>query len=79
MRVRVQKWGNSLAVRIPRPIAADAGLQEGNEADMVLSDGEIHLRPVSPRYELADLIRAIKPTNRHGEVDWGSRRGGEVW
>jgi antitoxin MazE len=79
MRVRVQKWGNSLAVRIPRAVAADAGLREGSEVDMVAKDGDVHLRPIGPRYELADLVRAIKPGNRHRELEWGSRQGGEAW
>ena len=79
MRVRIQKWGNSLAVRIPRSVAADTGLREGSEVDVVAQDGSVRIQPLNPRFDLSDLVRGIKPANRHGEIGFGSKQGGEAW
>jgi antitoxin MazE len=79
MRTRIQKWGNSLAVRIPRSIAADSRLAEGAEVEMVLEGGEIRLKPVLQKYDVETLVAGITPRNLHQEVDTGAPRGNEVW
>lgn len=77
---RVQKWGNSLAVRIPRGFASDTGLVEGSEVDLKLEDGDIRIRRVPPRkYRLEELLADIRADNIHGEVDAGESVGREVW
>lgn len=77
---KVQKWGNSLAVRIPRGFARDTGLEEGAQVDMKIEAGEIRIRPIRrPRYRLDELVAAITPENVHGEVDYGPGVGGEAW
>lgn len=79
MRVRLQKWGNSLAVRVPRSFAAELGIGEGAEIDMALEEGAVVLRPARARYALEQLVRGITPDNRHGEVESGPSTGGEAW
>ncbi len=85
MRQRVQKWGNSLALRIPRSLADDAKLEVNSEVELSIRDGELVVsravqtsRP-SPRYNLEELLAGITPENLHEETDWGSAVGNEVW
>ncbi len=74
------KWGNSLAIRIPQPIARQAGLNEGDEVSLGLTnEGHLLLRSVSPKYSLEELVSQITPGNRHGETEWGPPQGNEVW
>ena len=76
----VSKWGNSLAVRIPRAIAKEARLNDGDSLALDLDrDGSIVLRPVRRRYELSELVSRITPKNRHRETDWGPPEGEESW
>ena len=80
MRVRLQKWGNSLAVRIPRSFAAETGMADQGEIEMSLEDGGIVLRPVrAPTYSLDELVARITPDNRQGVVEAGPGVGGEAW
>ncbi len=80
MLVRVQKWGNSLAVRIPRSFAAETGIEAGCPVEMTVTEGELRLRPIrSPTYRLDDLLEAIAPDNVPGEVDFGPSAGREAW
>ena len=79
MRVVVQKWGNSLAVRVPRSFARETGIEAGTEIEMTVGGGEIRLRPAAPKYGLEELVSQITPRNRHGEADWGGSVGGEAW
>ena len=74
----VQKWGNSLAVRIPINLASQIDLQEGTEVDILLDEGSIVVSPKRRRkYDLQDLLRNCKPTQLHGETDWGADVGHE--
>lgn len=80
MRARVQKWGNSLALRIPKSFATDTALDSGTEVDLTLEDGRLVITPLSePRYSLSDLLAEVTPQNLHSEVDTGSSQGAEVW
>ncbi len=80
MRVAVQKWGNSLAVRIPKAVATETGLQDGSVVDLRLMQGRVVLSPVCPpRYELQDLLAGVNRRNLHGEWETGPGVGREVW
>jgi len=80
MRSRVQKWGNSLAVRIPKAFATDLGLVLESEVDLTIEDGRFVLRPlVVPRFELKALLEQVREENTHDEVDFGNAAGSEVW
>ena len=77
---QLAKWGNSLAVRIPRAIVKEARLAEGDRLSLdVAKDGSIVLRSRHRKYSLDQLVAGIKPANRHSETDWGPRRGKEAW
>ena len=80
MRVRVQKWGNSLALRIPKPFAEDAGVSEGTVVDVSVADGRLTASPIAPRsVRLNDLLRRVTKRNLHGETATGRAVGREAW
>jgi antitoxin MazE len=80
MRARVQKWGNSLAVRIPRSFAEEAGLGEGRSVEMSLDNGVITVRAVPGGvWRLDDLVSGITDENLHDEWGTGGAAGGEAW
>jgi antitoxin MazE len=77
---QLAKWGNSLAVRIPRHIAEVARLQEGDPLSLsVGKDGAVLMRPAHRKYRLDELVSRITPSNRHDETDWGGPVGEEIW
>jgi len=80
MRVKVQKWGNSLALRIPKAFALDAQIENNSEVELSLVDGQIVIKPI-PKQEwtLERLLAGITSENTHGEVDSGDAVGNEVW
>ncbi len=80
MKTRVQKWGNSLAVRIPKAFAAEAGLGVNDDVELSLVDGALVVKPVRPPAPtLAELLRGITDDNLPGEWDTGPAVGKEVW
>ncbi len=80
MLATVSKWGNSRALRIPKELALEAGLDFGSKVEIVLEDGGLRLISVKePRYTLEELVAQITPENRHEAVDWGPPVGKEVW
>jgi antitoxin MazE len=78
MRTKVQKWGNSLAVRIPKPIAEDVGLRPDADIEMSIQGGALVLAPTRREYNLEELVEGITPQNRHAEVDLGPPVGREI-
>lgn len=80
MRTRVQRWGNSLAVRIPKSFAAELQLDHDSEVDLALVDGQLAIVPVIPAtYTLDELLEGVTEATLHGEVDTGAAVGQEVW
>lgn len=80
MLSKIQKWGNSLALRIPKTFAEEAGLDNDSPVEIRIVDGQIHIVPVQEiHYELEDLLAGITVDNLHDEVDTGDARGNEVW
>lgn len=80
MRMQVQKWGNSLALRIPKPFAEDADVQEGTIVDLSISKGKLVVAPVRHRKAmLKELLAKVNKRNLHGEVDPGPPVGRESW
>ena len=80
MQTKVQKWGNSLGLRIPKSFAEQAGVAAGSEVDLAVEDGELIVRPRrQPRYELKDLLRRVTAKNIHKEVETGDPVGREAW
>ena len=80
MKTRVQKWGNSLALRIPKSFAAEAGLREDAPVELSLVQGKVVIRPIAPEPPTLDeLLRGVTDENLHGEWDTGPAVGREVW
>ncbi len=80
MQARIQKWGNSLAVRIPKPFALEVGLEQNSLVRVTVLDGKLMLEPVmQPKYTLEQLLADVTEDNLHHEVDTGSAVGNEVW
>ena len=76
----IAKWGNSIGLRIPRKIAEQTDLREGDPVDLrVEAPGVIVIRSLKEPPTLENLVSKITRSNRHGETDWGERKGGEVW
>ena len=80
MKTQIQKWGNSLAVRIPKAFAVDLGLAQNSAVELALEDGSIVVRP-SPRtqYQLSDLLERVTENNLHNEEGFGEAVGSEEW
>jgi antitoxin MazE len=80
MHVRVQKWGNSLAVRIPKPLAEDAEVKEGTVLNLALSEGKIVATPVKKKkLSLKQLLTKVTRKNLHAEIDLSRSVGREIW
>jgi antitoxin MazE len=78
MQTRVQKWGDGLALCIPKALASQTGLTEDMLVDVELVEGKVVIRPAR-RTKLEELLRGVTPENIHAEVDTGPPVGGEVW
>jgi antitoxin MazE len=80
MLTKIQKWGNSLALRIPKAFALDAQLENDSLVEISFVEGQIVITPViTPNWTLEDLLSGINPNNLHSEVDTGSAVGMEIW
>jgi antitoxin MazE len=78
MTLKIQKWGNSLAIRIPSALARDARLREGTTVEVSGDEQSIVMRrPEIPKYSLKELLAGVTPENIHPEVDWGPPIGKE--
>ncbi len=76
-KTRIATWGSSLAVRIPKPIAEQWGVQEGSAIEIVPDGDTLMLRKQA--FDLASLLDRVTPDNLHGEVDTGAPQGKEAW
>ena len=80
MKTAIQRWGNSLALRIPRAYAAETRISEGSDVELTLKSGTLIIRPLTrKRHSLTDLIKRITRTNQHSAVDTGKAVGQESW
>jgi antitoxin MazE len=77
---QIAKWGNSLGLRLPKSVALEARLDEGDTVSVSVKDGAIVVRPTGPIYSIDALVAKITKRNRHEETDWGtSPVGHELW
>jgi len=77
---RIQKWGNSLALRIPKAFASEAGLQNESTVELSLVNGRLVVVPVTtPKLTLGRLLAQVTDDNLHCEVDTGPASGSEAW
>jgi antitoxin MazE len=80
LKARIEKWGNSLALRIPKPFAEESNLHEYTAVDVSVRAGKLVVVVIEKPYlTLGDLVAKITPSNRHAEVETGKAVGNEVW
>ena len=80
MITKIQKWGNSLALRIPKALATEVRLVEGEQVELQLTSDGVLLKPRHrKRYRLRELVAGIKAGNRHAEASFGTPTGREAW
>jgi antitoxin MazE len=83
VKVEFLKWGNSLALRVPKAFAEEIGAVAGKRAEMTAAHGvlvvKVAKRKKRRRYDLQRLINGITDENRHAEIEWGPRLGNEAW
>ena len=81
MLAKVQKWGNSLALRLPKVLADEADIQVDSPVEITVRDHVLVIEPVQNRkaYDLDQLLSKVTPENCHKETDFGKSMGREVW
>lgn len=79
MAAQVAKWGNSLGIRIPAPIAKQAHLEEGTNISFDVVDNSLVIRPKRHKYTLDELLEGVTSDNIHAEIDPGMPVGNETW
>jgi antitoxin MazE len=80
MIVKIQKWGNSLALRIPKAFTREINIEDGSKVNLVLEDGKLMIIPMELKhYKLSELLLQIHENNLHGEVDTKGPVGKESW
>ncbi len=78
MRTRIQKWGNSLALRIPQSFAKEARIGQDTEVDLSMLEGKLVISSLTqPTVSLSDLVSRVTDENRHDEIDTGAPIGEE--
>ena len=80
MQAQLVKWGNSIAVRIPKRALEEAHLSEGDSLELLVHrPGTLALKVVKKKPSLRQMVAAITPENLHRETDWGAPVGNEIW
>lgn len=79
MQISIAKWGNSLAIRIPRYLLEGTSLKEGSAVSIEVQDGTLVIKPTKKKFKLSDLLANHKPQHNHDETDWGAKQGAEDW
>ena len=80
MNATVQKWGNSLALRIPKSLAEDVDLHQGSVVELDVVRGKMVVKPKrEKKLSLRQLVKRITKKNLHAETDWGRPMGKEAW
>ena len=77
MRTLIEKWGNSLVVRLPKSLSSDAHLSEGTPVELQVEGDRLVITLARAKFELSELLSQFKPEHRHGEVNWGAGCGEE--
>ena len=75
----INRWGNSLGVRIPLSVATELGFKIGTVVDVTIEDGRAIISPIRKKYTLEELLEGVTPDLIGGEYDWGQPVGNEAW
>lgn len=80
MQTKIQKWGNSLALRIPKTFASDAKLENNSLVNISLTNGQIVIEPIEKsEWTLEELLSEINENNLHSVIETGKVTGNETW
>lgn len=79
MTTKVQKWGNSYAVRLPKAMVDSLDMKNNSQVEIVAHKGVISIRPKVHKVELKDLLQRVTKETMHSGVDWGKEKGNEIW
>jgi antitoxin MazE len=79
MKAVVQKWGNSLALRIPKSLAEQVKVKDGVSVELSADADGLLVKPVPSTQSLKTLLARIRPENLQGEVKTGRAVGREIW
>jgi antitoxin MazE len=80
MQTKIQKWGNSLALRIPKSFALNVSIKQNELVDLSIDKGKIIITPIAQKkYSLAELLEGVSENNLHSEFDTGAPAGKEIW
>jgi antitoxin MazE len=80
METKIQKWGNSLGVRLPKSVTKSHSLEDGSLVRVSTNNEKIVIERVRvEKPTLEDLVGRITDLNMHGETIWGKPQGSEVW
>jgi antitoxin MazE len=80
MQTKIKKWGNSLALRIPKLLALDVNLKQNELVNLSIDKDSIIITPIGEKeYSLEKLLKGVTKNNLHGEFNTGAPVGKEVW
>jgi len=79
MQTKIQKWGNSLGLRIPKALAEELLVEEGTAVEISVSEQGLLVRPAGKRYELAELLEGVSRADQIKSLDWRARRARKLW
>ena len=80
MQTKIQKWGNSLALRIPKSFALNVNIKQNELVDLSIDKGNIVIKPIIQKeYSLEELLEGVSENNLHSEFDTGDPTGKEIW
>jgi antitoxin MazE len=78
--ISLHRWGNSIGLRVPKPMLQQLGLTEGSQVDVKIEDGRLVIEPARRvRMTMAELLQGFTPDDQPGEIGWGTPVGREVW
>jgi len=82
MLTKMQKWGNSQGLRIPKIILEETKIGVGDEVEVLVKSGKIIVEPIlkpPKKYDIRELVSQITEDFQHSEYDWGKPQGKEEW
>lgn len=80
MEATVKKWGNSLAIRLPKYLADQINISEGTAVELFANHEKISIKPLKKKsYKLDELLSKVDKNSSNEEIDWGQTEGNEVW
>lgn len=79
MKTKIQKWGNSLGVRLPKSITEQKALKAGTGVSVIIRNNKIVIEPIEEEMSLESLLSNVSKANLHEETKWSEVRGNEIW